>query len=971
MKPNSLKTSAALPTRLTSKLALMLLALPACGAFAAVPDYSSTLTNATTLGTNTVTDATLAASLVEKAGTASDLNTNYVGWSVTPTQAVNLYFTGSAVSTTSGGLSTLSLGGAATATATASSSYNKLTVADYVNFSVGGLNIGVGALNGTGDNASLVNATKLANGNVLEISGAAYSAFDAEVVPTTLTVHNAFALGVYGNSNSVSITSGAHISASGPLYVGISNIDNPASGCNNSILISGKVTASFVGATADDYSASTLTSFGAIIGNFGSSNTLTLSDSGVLNLLMSNFAIGYYGDNNKVSATDSSIVVPNGVLIGQMPAASGNEVSLVNSKLSGPSDSTAGLVYLGKYGSSNQLTVNKSTMTLIALSIGHGDDSSADTDAATEDGTKGVVASEGCNNVFSATDSTITLAAPLYVGYFGSGNAATFKGTKLYQSWADTIQPGASAVDKVIQLNELTGINCLFVGEGYESDDTFDGRAFGSNNSLTFSDSSMFAVSGVMIVGAFGNGNSLTMSGGSTGIGQNVFYIGNGNSDSSLQGSSNTVTLTGAGTALTTALLSLGSSGSNNRLTVSNGASFTTGAILSLGSGHGSDSTKDNSAFGSNNVITVTGTGSSFASTSTNPVIIGSCGSNNQFIVADGASVSLGSSIIFLGSYGEAFGTVLSPNNVFSQGNKLVVSGGAQFKTAGNIIVGADGINNTMEVTGKNTVADVSNGTVYVGDSEMDGTLFGSNNAVTVSDDAVLLVKSLSIGGDSASYSSNNTVTVDSGAIVVIDRYFTINSDNGDHNYLRMNNGKVALKGKGPHTSVTWTDYIINGNYMIAGSYDGNGTSLIDSGAIQVWDSATSKYVTATKSDVSLTYYASETEAIAGTGYAGLAGYTVLSVATKPFAWAGDVYDAGSNVYCSSWYGWFYNDATYGDWVMSYNDYAWQYVSPDSTPDNTYLYDAKLGAWLYTNQTYFQNKWVYNYATGAWQKLGE
>ncbi len=56
---------------------------------------------------------------------------------------------------------------------------------------------------------------------------------------------------------------------------------------------------------------------------------------------------------------------------------------------------------------------------------------------------------------------------------------------------------------------------------------------------------------------------------------------------------------------------------------------------------------------------------------------------------------------------------------------------------------------------------------------------------------------------------------------------------------------------------------------------------------------------------------------------------------------------------------------------MSYNNYSWQYVSPSSTPSSAWIYDYSLASWLYTDQTYFQNNWVYNFAKSEWQQLGK
>jgi T5SS/PEP-CTERM-associated repeat protein len=969
MKQNTLMTSAVLPTKLTSKLALMLLALPVCGAFAAAPDYSSTLSDATTLGTNAVTDSTLAASVVGKAGTSSDLNTNYIGWSVTPTQAVNLYWTGTALTTTSGSTGQMSIGGAVASSATASSSYNQLTVDSYVNISAGSLHVGYGSIGAESD-AKLVDPAKLANNNSLNVSGAAYSAVDGHIVATSLNHSGPIMLGYFGNGNAINISAGAQVASASTLSIGTSDQNNSTSGCNNSITISGKTTVSVIGYTGS--SASTLAAVGAEIGLYGSGNTITVSDNAVLDLKTGSLTLGNSGDANKITATNASVKLDGISYLGLMPASTGNEVSLTNSAITGSSGSSSGDFNVGYFGSSNKLALSNSSISVNSLCVGLGDGVTADTDAHAADGTKGLEVSEGSNNTLTSTGSTLQLNSNggLIVGDFGSGNTVTLNSTNLYKTWDDAIQSGASAKDNIVQLNEITGINVISVGYGYVTTSSIDGSALGCNNSLTIGNASVFATSNSLFSGFLGSGNSVTISGGSAGYVDGIIYVGGGNPEDVRQGSSNTLTITDKGTSLASGSdLVVGFFGSGDKLTVSGGASLSfVGKLWGFGEGSSSTSTVNNSAFGSENVITVTGADSTLSFADTEACYIGHYGSNNLLAVSDGAKVTFAAQTITLGSYGEEFGTVLSPNNVFSQGNKIVVSGGSEFVTAGGVVVGASGIKNSFEVTGANTFADIFDGTLVVGRGNSSGTLFGSGNSVTVSDSAVLLVDDLYVGSDLDYFASNNNVTVSSGAIVVVGEIFVINNVNGDHNVLRLNNGMVAMPGKFFGNEITWEQYIFTGVPNITKKIGNLTTGLVDQGAIQIWDAKTSSYVTAKKSDLSLKYYSSEAEAKAGTGYAGLAGYTVLTTA-KTNSWAGTLYDAGDNVYCSSWYGWFYNEAAYGDYIMSYNDYAWQYVSPDSTPDNAYFYDYSLGAWLYTNQTYFQNKWVYNYGTKAWQKL--
>jgi hypothetical protein len=967
------------PSKLT-KLAVMLLTIPVCGAYAAY-DYSSTLDTSSHFSANLVTQDTLDAANVTKAGTSLDPNSNYIGWSVTPTQSVFLYWNGTTLTGSPLTIGDLTIGNAITASATASSSFNTLTIADYVTVEADSLTIGKGALvGGSGANKALVDTTKPADGNAVTITGAAYqSTAPAGIVATTLDLDHGITVGAYGNNNSLGIASGAHVTANDLISVGDSDANNSAYGNNNSVTIGGKVSVSVVGYTGD--SAASLTAYGAYIGSYGSGNKLTISDSGVLNLTSDDLAIGIFGSNNAASATDAFIVTKNNIRIGIKPSATGNSLSLANTDLS--KASAAGMIEVGKYGSTNSITVANSTLNFSNLNVGYGDDNADKNNG--EDGTEGYVASEGGDNTLSVTDSTLKMGNELTVGYYGSGNTATISGSSIYKSWTDAAH-GSVPADGVVQMDEITaGIASITVGHGQiPLSAATDYTALGCNNTLTIDNASVFRSDDNIVVGEHGSGNALNIQGGSLGYAHNGMILGNGDSSlfSTAYGSGNAVEISGENTALQLGLfLSFGANGSYNTLSVENGAALHIGhGIFDFGTGAASTETVNNSAFGRANTMVVANysTLTIGDSDGTSTLTIGNYGSYNILLIATYSNATFKVSNLTIGSKGVELGNVLAPNKVFSESNALAVTSGSTLNVeSGNVYVGREGTRNIFYIGGKDTQVIVPS-SVVVGVGSTRGPTFGSYNMLMVQDEAVLETGALSVGSMFNSYAaSNNQAIISSGAIVVVNDYLMVNSIGGENNVIRLNGGKIALKGKGMDTgakTISWADYILNGyDDAITGHSIGNGTSLVDEGSIEVWNESASSYVKAKKSDISLKYYSSEAEAVAATGYAGLAGYSVLAQTSdlSHLAWAGEVYDAGSNVYCSPWYGWFYCDAAYGNWIMSYNDYAWQYVAPDSTPDSTYIYDTKLGAWLFTNQTYFEKKWVYNYAANAWQKLGE
>jgi len=990
MKPYYLKNAGEYHSRLTTKLAVLLLALPITGAFAAY-DYTSVLDTTTTFSSNTVTSARLTASNVTAVGTASNLNESNIGWSVSPTAQVALEWTGSAVVTTSGAAGALVVGGADVASSTASSSYNTLTIDDYVSVTGTSLTIGNGALNSSGS-TTIVDTTKLANSNAVTVTGAAYS---SSMLSTTLTLSTgAITVGNYGNSNSLSVLAGGKVTASaGALVVGASDTNNLTSGSSNAVTISGKTSVDILSGTVT--TKSTLTSVGATIGNYGSSNTVTISDSGVLavggalalgvngssNTMTvtggtisgaTTVTLGNTGDSNVITASSTSAITASGaVLAGNMPAATGNGISLSGSTFTG------GATTIGNWGSSNALALaSSSTLTVSSLTVGYGDNavetSSGANDAA--DGTAGRVASEGSSNTLSVSASKVITSGAISIGVYGSSNVATVSGSSVYATWTDAAH-GSVAADSAVQLDEITGVSSISVGTGLAAT-----AALGSSNSLTFSAASVFASADDLTVGDQGSSNTVAINGASQGKLTDDLIIGLGNTSTAAQGSSNAVSLAGASALTVGGDLYLGTYGSSNTLTVGGGSTVTvTGTIASFGLGvESTTSATGNNAFGSTNVLTVTGTGSALTITGTTAVVVGDFGSSNDIVVAAGATATVNATTLTLGNWGTDLGTVINPNRKYSQDNTITVSGGSTLTLAGALTLGVKGIDNSLTVTGSNSVADASHGKVIIGQGATGlGSAFGSGNSALVSDEAVLLAQSLYLGydGTTAYSASENTLTVESDAIVVVGSTgFGINNTNGSQNYVQLKDGgMIAFLGKYKSTDVTWNQYIVTGaTVSVTGSVSTTITSLVDQGLIKVWDSTTGAYVTATSSDVEVNYYATATEAEAATGYSGLAGYSVLSVkaSVNSLAWAGTpLYDAGNNVYCSSWYGWFYNDATYGDFIMSYNDYSWQYVAPTNTVDSCYFYDYGLAAWIYTDQTYMQNKWYYNYATAAWAQF--
>jgi hypothetical protein len=951
----------------SSKLALALLALPYCGSLAAY-NHSSTLTDATTLSTNLVTKDTLAATGLDAVGTAEAPNTNYIGWANTPTKNVYLYWNTTGLSTTSGTLDSLVIGGAVTATSSASSSFNSLTIDDYLEINVQDISIGSGSL-GTGDLASTVDVTKPANNNALTFSGAAYYPTLEGFVRTMLITDGDCDIGGFGNHNSVSVSGGGYLSVYGIITLGTSDKNNPDYGCDNALSVSGSVISDILNFT--DSAKSTVSTLGLVVGDYGSRNTASFSDNALLSLPgtdTSLIKVGVHGDSNRLTITDSAISLKNYCTIGAMPGASKNCITLTHSIFQNPVAAPFVSLLVGQYGDENRFLMTDSTLKTNSIIIGLGDDSVGD---AALDGTSNYEVEEGCSNLFKTEDSLIRMnnTSSIMLGQYGSRNEATFICCGIYSAWTDAATAENPDGDGKVQYSEITaGIADITIGKGRYNATIENSAFFGSSNNMTLSDTA--AVTDTLNVGLYGSVNTLTLRQGSVLHVKQTVTIGEGGDPEFTTGMGNTIAAYDEGTLVKVENgLSMGHYGSHNILVVTGGADAVIKSNLILGEGVPFSAEIDNTLPGAANLLGAIGEGSTISIESSNPVYIGKHGSANRLALANKALCTIDADDIILGDSAAELGNVLESNKVYSEYNRISVSS-ATFRTNALITVGNLGCNNGLSIYGEDSYAEI--GGLVIGQGNTDSPAFGSGNEVRVRDGAVLVTGNLSVGAKGSGRSSDNSLQLLDGAVVVVNGSLRVNSTSGSNNHIAIRNSIIALKGKGPGTGISWEDVIING-YSNIGNKPAPTTSLVDAGAILVWNFTANDLVTATKADLTLTYYSSEADALKATGYAGLAGYTILKQSNdlSRLSWAGDVYDGGNGSYCSSWYGWFYNDAAYGDYIFSYNNYAWQYVDPSSTVDDVWIYDYSLSTWFYTNIEYFQDHWIYNCETSTWQKLYE
>lgn len=184
-------------------------------------------------------------------------------------------------------------------------------------------------------------------------------------------------------------------------------------------------------------------------------------------------------------------------------------------------------------------------------------------------------------------------------------------------------------------------------------------------------------------------------------------------------------------------------------------------------------------------------------------------------------------------------------------GTVTVASGTLAINYSSPIAVGFSGTGNLI----------INNGGLVTGNSSITlGYLSTGHGSLTVTGhgSVVRLNGGLRVGHEG----SNNTATIADGALVQLGTggYETIDFSNlgGTNNLLRLDGGYLALGGNE-------TAYV---------------GDLIGNGYIQLWDG--SAWVTATAEKVEVTYYATNAEGEAATGYSGLGGYTVLTTVPEP-----------------------------------------------------------------------------------------
>ncbi|HTS18396.1 MAG TPA: hypothetical protein VMP11_12545 [Verrucomicrobiae bacterium] len=304
----------------------------------------------------------------------------------------------------------------------------------------------------------------------------------------------------------------------------------------------------------------------------------------------------------------------------------------------------------------------------------------------------------------------------------------------------------------------------------------------GNNSALVSGSGSAWTGNSFFCLGFSAPGNTMTVTDGATVSG---YFSVIGYQTTS---SNNALLITGAGSTWSNTSITVGYLASGNSLTIANGA-----RELGL-SGAIGDGAAGSSA--SNNMTTVTGTGSQWSETGS--IAVGITSGNNTLLVSAGAHVVAGSGFIGAQS-GQGNATVVtdplsawdntgsfSVGQLSSSGSSLVVSNGARVSDVDGFVGGPDGLGfgNNALVTGIGSVWSNSDALVV---GETRGSVIGVAPGSLVIGNGGMAISPSGVIGESSS--SNVVWVTDAGSAWNNTGTLTIGDTAGGGNSLVITNG--------------------------------------------------------------------------------------------------------------------------------------------------------------------------------------
>lgn len=473
------------------------------------------------------------------------------------------------------------------------------------------------------------------------------------------------------------------------------------------------------------------------VGRYADDNALTITNGG--SVAADTGFIGQNSDNNSVllTGTNSSLQLAESLSIGQ--AGNNNSLALENNSWVsiGATNGVAGAISVGD------------TNGTASLSIGNGSSATADLLYV------GTATDESGSVTLTGSNTELTIADTAYIGQLGSNNTVTISGgailtvTNLLQvgsaatsnnvlninSGGKTVIEGAIDVQNPDgnQVNINNGGQLTYTGNANLDDAAENGFNFAAGSTLEIGGALAFDKmdSGVSVIL---NGNLNTNLTSSWDTGAEEMYVGDNSNNNTLTikdgatatagGSTahigeysrnNAVNVTGTGSVFTVnGQLITGMQGDNNALSIEDDGTAAIASDLRVGL----------QSAASGNSISVSGTNSSL--TVGGDVIIGEAGTQNTLTVTD-ATVDIGQSLYFGNTGANNTGLITGSNATVNVGgdllvglnaddNTLDIESAAQLVLTGNALIGTNGANNVVKVTGTNSLLDIS-GFVTIGNT--------------------------------------------------------------------------------------------------------------------------------------------------------------------------------------------------------------------------------------------------------------
>lgn len=432
--------------------------------------------------------------------------------------------------------------------------------------------------------------------------------------------------------------------------------------------------------TVSGDSSTAISTAGLVIGEnsdangvfLGRSATWTVSASDTSSLI-----VGNYGGGNTLSVTSGANFVTASAVNTTIGAWSeGNRVEISGKDAAGTTASSwdySGAITVGYFGDGNSLDIKdgavvtaQATTADTATRIGYASDGNA-------------VTVSGPGTVWNATASSGTTPGGLYVGYGGNDNTLTISDGAVVNS-----EGGIS-----------NGTAYRHVAIGFEADST-------GNQVLVTGQGSQWNTM-YLCVGYEGSNNRLDITDGGVVINHRVtgLYLG-----AWAVSTGNEITVSGAGSLLSTGILRIGGGGESGGLGLPGGGSYNT---LTITGGGAVEQTNSSGGFhiGSGaesrgNSVIVSGLGSTLTTTGSpsndlNYLMVGAYGDDNLLRIENGGRVTTNSGGV-IGYWQYLVRGTIYETGVSTDNRALVTGQGSQWDLAGTFYVGQGGQDNRLDI---------------------------------------------------------------------------------------------------------------------------------------------------------------------------------------------------------------------------------------------------------------------------------